>query len=128
MAKHLQIGAGRLSSSDSRSGKGEIDSGPLPLISGSSELPMACIASSRPSGTKNDPHPELVEGRTALIPRPWVEYMPAGLVPQFAEPSLEKSALRFLPREAQGPFVGNSRFRRSSETPAQIGPRRVDQV
>ena len=49
-------------------------------------------------------------------------------VRKFAQPSLKKSPLRFLLREAQGSFVGGAGFRRLPEPTAEICPRRVDQM
>ena len=49
-------------------------------------------------------------------------------VRQFGQPSLEESPFRFLLRETEGPFVGVSGFRRSPQSPAEIRPRRMDQM
>jgi hypothetical protein len=53
------------------------------------------------------------------------EAMLAISVLQLLQPSLEKSSLRLLLREAERPFVGASCFGGSSQLPVEIGPRRV---
>src|SRR5687768_11235545 len=56
------------------------------------------------------------------------EAMLAISVLQLLQPSLEKSSLRLLLREAERPFVGASCFGGSSQPPVEIRPRRVRQV
>src|SRR5262245_10796925 len=51
-----------------------------------------------------------------------------GLVMQFAQPSLNKPLFRLLLRETQGPLIGHTGILRSSQSPAEIGSRRMSQV
>src|SRR5574341_2551975 len=51
-----------------------------------------------------------------------------GSLVQLAQPSLEKPPLRCLLRETQSPLVGHTGIRRSSQSPAEISPRRMSQV
>jgi len=64
----------------------------------------------------------------SMLVSPICEAALAVSVRQFGQPSLEESPFRFLLRETEGSFVGVSGFRCSSQSPAEICPRRMDQV
>src|SRR5437870_50109 len=47
---------------------------------------------------------------------------------QFTQPALEKSPLRFLPRQLESPLVGCPCIRASPQPPAEVRPRRMGEV